>query len=76
MAPTDVEFARFVDVLERSQGHLLRNHSRAMLPAVRALTVGPMHEDRTFHIEKMTTEDFTKYSKGSPVFLELMSDEP
>lgn len=74
MGPTQVEYAMFIDVLEKSQGDLLRSHSRAILSALRALTVGPFHEKRTFDIEKLTINDFAKYPKGSPEFLKLISD--
>ena len=74
MTPIDIDYARFLDVLERSQGDLLRGLSRAILPAVQALTVGGQHEQRLFDTEKVTVEDIAKYPKGSLAFLQLISE--
>lgn len=72
MTPTDSEYAKFVDILDKSQGDLLRNLSMAVLPTVQALTFGGVHEQRVFDIEKMTVADIVKYPKGSSAFLELI----
>jgi hypothetical protein len=74
MTPTDSEYAKFVDILDRSQGDLLRDLSMAVLPTVQALTFGGVHERRVFDIEKMTVGDIVKYPKGSLPFLELIRE--
>lgn len=73
MTPNDVEYAEFLDILDKSQGDLLRGFSRAVLPTVRALTLGGVHEWRLFDIGWMTVDDIMKYPKGSSVFLELIN---
>jgi hypothetical protein len=74
MTPTDTNFAEFVDILDNSQGDLLRAISRAVEPALQALIIGGVHEQRLFHIEKITVDDITKYPKGSSAFLELLRE--
>ncbi|EDU44794.1 hypothetical protein PtrSN002B_010587 [Pyrenophora tritici-repentis] len=74
MTPTDIEYAEFVGILDKSQGNLLRGLSRAVLPAVQALTLGGVHEQRLFDIEKMTVDNITKYPKGSLAFLKLINE--
>jgi hypothetical protein len=53
MIPTDIDYAKFVDILDKSQGDLLRGLARAVLPAVQALLVGGVHEQRLFNIGKV-----------------------
>jgi hypothetical protein len=74
MTPTDIEYAEFVDILDMSQGDLLRDLGRAVLPAVQALTLGGLHEQRLFDMEKMGVDDITKYPKGSLAFFELINE--
>jgi hypothetical protein len=73
MTPTDIEYTEFVGILDKSQGDLLRCLGRAVLPTVQALTLGAVHEQRLFDMEKMTVEDITKYPKGSWAFLQLIN---
>ena len=75
MTPTDTEYAELVDILHDSQGDLLRSLSKAVLPAVQALTLG-FQERRLFRIEKMTVDEIAKYPKGSSAFLELIEEVP
>lgn len=72
MTPTDIEYAKFVDILDNSQGDLLRGLARAVLPAVQSLTVGDGHKQRLFDIGGVTVDDIVKYPKGSIAFLELI----
>jgi hypothetical protein len=74
MTPTDSEYAKFMDILDRSQGDLLRGLSTAVLPTVQALSSGGMHERRLFDVENMTVDDIVKYPKGSLAFLELIRE--
>jgi hypothetical protein len=74
MTPTDIEYAEFVGILDKSQGDLLRGLSRAVLPAVQALTLGGVHEKRLFNMERMTVDDIAKYPKGSLAFLQLINE--
>jgi hypothetical protein len=73
MTPNDVEYAEFLDILDKSQGDLLRGLGRAVLPTVQALTLGGVHEWRLFDVGKITVDDIMKYPKGSSVFLELIN---
>lgn len=75
MAPTDAEYAEFVETLYKSQGVLLRSLSMAVLPVVQALTAGGIGEQRIFAIEKMTADDITKYQKGSLIFSQLICEQ-
>jgi hypothetical protein len=74
MNPTDAEYTKLVDIIDKNQGSVLRDLSLAVLPAVQALTSGNVGEQRTFAIEKMTVEDITKYQKGSSEFLQLICE--
>jgi hypothetical protein len=76
MTLTDIKYAQFVDILDKSQGDLLRTLSKAILSAVQALTVGGVRKQRLFDIEKMTVDDIAKYPKGSLAFLELITEAP
>ncbi|OWY53982.1 hypothetical protein AALT_g11689 [Alternaria alternata] len=73
MTPNNVEYAEFLDILDKSQGDLLRGLSRAVLPTVQALTLGDVHEWRLFDVGDITVDDIMKYPKGSSVFLELIN---
>lgn len=75
MSPTRADYAKFVEILNKHQGNLLRSLSSAVLPAVQALTAGGVGEQRTFAIEKMTVDDITKYQKGSSTFLQLICEQ-
>jgi hypothetical protein len=75
MTLTDAEYRNTVDILDRSQGFLLRDFSNAVLPAVEALTIGNLQEQREFNLEKVTLSDITRYPKGSTSFLELISEK-
>jgi len=74
MTPTDTEYTEFVGILDKSQGDLLRGLARAVLPAVQALTLGDVHEQRLFDMEKITVNDIAKYPKGSLAFLGLINE--
>ncbi|KAH7081106.1 hypothetical protein BKA63DRAFT_540324 [Paraphoma chrysanthemicola] len=74
MTLADTEYAKFVDILDRSQGDLLRALSDAVAPALRALTLGRVHAHRQFDIENMTVDDIAKYPKGSSAFLEHIKE--
>jgi hypothetical protein len=74
MTPNDSEYTEFVDILDKSQGNLLRGLGKAVLPVVQALTLGGVHEQRLFDMERITVDDITKYPKGSLAFLELMNE--
>jgi hypothetical protein len=76
MTLTDIKYAQFVDILDKSQGDLLRTLSKAILSTVQALTVGGVRKQRLFDIEKMTVDDIAKYPKGSLAFLELIAKAP
>jgi hypothetical protein len=76
MTLTDIKYAQFVDILDKSQGDLLRTLSKAILSTVQALTVGGVRKQRLFDIEKMTVDDIAKYPKGSLAFLELITKAP
>ncbi|KAH4042539.1 hypothetical protein HBH49_248420 [Parastagonospora nodorum] len=74
MLPTDAEYARFLEILDRSQGNLLRAFSAAVLPVVQALTIGTPPERGRFKMEDITTNAIAKYPKGSLDFLDLISE--
>jgi hypothetical protein len=74
MTPTDLEYTEFVGILDKSQGDLLRDLGRAILPAVKALTLGGVHEQGLFNMEKITVDDIAKYPKGSLAFLQLINE--
>jgi hypothetical protein len=74
MSPTDVDYVRFLEILDRSQGNLVRGLSTAILPVVQALTIGGLHEQQHFKIETITMNDIAKYPKGSTDFLKLISE--
>ncbi|CAN9259486.1 unnamed protein product [Alternaria alternata] len=73
MTLNDVVYAEFLDILDKSQGDLLRGLGRAVLPTVQALTLGGVHEWRLFDAGKTTVDDIINYPKGSSVFLELIN---
>ncbi|KAI5363468.1 hypothetical protein J4E82_011568 [Alternaria postmessia] len=73
MTLDDAEYAEFLDILDKSQGDLLRGLGRAVLPTVQALTLGGVHEWRLFDAGKTTVDDIINYPKGSSVFLELIN---
>ncbi|CAN9431027.1 unnamed protein product [Alternaria alternata] len=73
MTLSDVEYAKFLDILDKSQGDLLRGLGRAVLPTMQALTLGGVHEWRLFDAGKTTVDDIVNYPKGSSVFLELIN---
>jgi hypothetical protein len=73
MSPTDVDYVRFLEILDKSQGNLVRGLSTAILPVVQALTIGGLHEQH-FKIETITMNDIAKYPKGSTDFLKLISE--
>jgi hypothetical protein len=74
MSPTDAEYASFLEILDRSQGNLLRAFSAAVLPVVQALTIGNLLERGRFKMEDITTNAIANYPKGSLEFLELISE--
>jgi hypothetical protein len=74
MSLNDVDYGRLVDILDKSQGALLRSFSTAVFPVVQALTGGSAHPQKSFKLEKATASDIMKYSKGSLALLELFSE--
>jgi hypothetical protein len=74
MSLNDVGYGRLVDILDQSQGNLLRAFGTAVLPIVEALIGGSAHPQRSFKLEKVTASDITKCSKGSQALLELFSE--
>ncbi|KAH7393796.1 hypothetical protein DE146DRAFT_721986 [Phaeosphaeria sp. MPI-PUGE-AT-0046c] len=71
---TNVEFSKLVDSLHESQGALLQSFSAAVLPVVQALTGESAYPQRLFKLEKVIASDIMRYSKGSQVLLELVSE--
>lgn len=72
MTPTDAEYAKFVSILDKSQGDPLRALSTVVVPALQALTCGELYEQRLFHTETLTVDEVAKYPKGSSAFLRLI----
>lgn len=74
MSPTDIDYAKFVDILDNSQGDLLRALSKVVAPALQALTCGGMYEQRLSHTGTLTVDKVVMYPKGSSAFLGLIKD--
>jgi hypothetical protein len=74
MSLGDAEYEEFIDILDNSQGGLLRVFSDAVLPIVEALTGGNAHQHRPFKLEEITVSDIIKCPKGSQALLELLTD--
>jgi hypothetical protein len=74
MGLADADYEKFVDILDNSQGDLLRAFSDAVLPVVQALTGGNAQQRRPFKLEKVTVSDIMRYPKGSQTLLELVTE--
>jgi hypothetical protein len=74
MGLADAEYEKFVEILDNSQGDLLRAFSGAVLPVVQALTGDNAHQQRPFKLEKVTVSDIMRYPKGSQTLLELVTE--
>lgn len=72
MTPTDADYAKFVDILDKSQGDLLRALSKVVSPALQALTSGGVYKQRLFHTGNLTVDEVITYPKGSLAFLEYI----
>ncbi|PYI08411.1 hypothetical protein BO78DRAFT_441898 [Aspergillus sclerotiicarbonarius CBS 121057] len=65
-------FARFISLLESSQGESLRNFGQAVWGVLEPVLFGMLSEGTVFHIEMVNTEDILRQAKGSPGLLELI----
>lgn len=75
MSLTDSEFQEFVEILDNSQGNMLRQYSAAVAPMVRALTAGySEHQQGMLDFEQVSMGDILKHPKGSPELLNLIQE--
>jgi hypothetical protein len=73
LAPSDVEFKLFLDILEDSQGGLLRQFSTAAGKIVRHLIYENMEQPEPFHLEIVDSKEIMEHPKGSPGLLGMLN---
>lgn len=66
---SDTVFQEFVDLLEETQGELLRIICSAISPVVHSLFKGVITEMMASRIERISEEEILRYQKGSPHLL-------
>lgn len=74
MSLGDAEYEKFIDILDSSQGGLLRVFSNAVFPIVKALTGGYVNQHRPFKLKEITVSNIIKCPKGSQALLELVTE--
>lgn len=72
LAPSDVDFKLFLDILEESQGGLLRRFSTAADKIVRHLIYENMEHPEPFHLEFVDSKEIMEHPKGSPGLLMML----
>lgn len=72
LAPSDVDFKLFLDILEESQGGLLRLFSTAAEKIVRHLIYENMEDPEPFRLEIVDSKEIMEHPKGSPGLLSML----
>lgn len=73
LAPNETDFNLFLDILEESQGGLLRQFSNAADKIVRHLIYEDMNYPEPFHLEVVEAKEILEHPKGSPGLLRILS---
>ncbi|KAJ5778662.1 hypothetical protein N7520_001908 [Penicillium odoratum] len=74
-APNDTEFKLLIDILEESQGGLLRQFSSAAEGIVRHLIYEDTDHAGPFLLETIDSKEIFKHPKGSPRLLEILNEK-
>jgi hypothetical protein len=69
----DEAFRWFVQLLDKLQGNLLREASKATISIVMAIFQGHLDPSEQFGIEQLEEEVIIRHPKGSPSILERIS---
>ncbi|KAH8434463.1 uncharacterized protein LDX57_012109 [Aspergillus melleus] len=70
--PTDRTFNNFVDLLDDSQGDILREASNSVRPLFLALSCGTLWFQQQFPLETIDTSKILGLAKGSPSLFQLI----
>lgn len=73
LAPNEPDFNLFLDILEESQGDLVRQFSTAADKIVRHLIYEDMDHPEPFHLEVMDAKEILEHPKGSPGLLRILN---
>lgn len=72
LAPSDADFKLFLDILEESQGGLLRRFSNAASKIVSHLIYEDMEHPELFQLESVDSKEIMEHAKGSPGLLRML----
>ncbi|KAJ5921102.1 hypothetical protein N7466_009428 [Penicillium verhagenii] len=72
LAPTEPDFKLFLDILDESQGDILRQFSTAADKIVRHLIYEDMNHPEPFHLEVVDAKEILEHPKGSPGLLGML----
>jgi hypothetical protein len=72
LIPNETDFKLFLDILEESQGALLRQFSTAADKIVRHLIYEDMNHSESFHLEIVDEKEILEHPKGSPGLLRML----
>lgn len=70
--PTEDTFNNFVDLLDSSQGDILREASESVLPLLMALSCGTLWFQQPFPLETVDPGRILGLAKGSPSLIHLV----
>ncbi|CAI7580910.1 unnamed protein product [Penicillium glandicola] len=73
LAPSDVDFKLFLDILDESQGGLLRQFNTAAEKIIRHLIYENRQQHAPFHLENVDSKEIMDHPKGSPGLLRMLN---
>jgi hypothetical protein len=72
--PSESTFTAFVDLLDASQGDLIREVSDSIMPLLSAFLRGTLDDRQPFPLERVDPNRILVLAKGSPSLLRLIQN--